>query len=186
MFALYTVGPALERVMGWWRYLAVYLLAALGGSVAILLMGDVRQPVVGASGAIFGLFAAALVLSRIVGFNTRVLAITIGINFVFTFSVPGISKLGHVGGFVLGSLATLALLGWNFQRRPLTDRLRTIQLLSLTGLLAVLVVLAVWRTNQISDQLLSPGGNAAASTEIHGTAPYPSTVWTGLGRTTPV
>jgi membrane associated rhomboid family serine protease len=154
MFALYTIGPPLERVLGWWRYLAVYLLAALGGSVAILLLGDVRQPVVGASGAIFGLFAAALVLSRVVGFNTRVLAITVGINFVFTFSVPGISKLGHVGGFIVGGLATLALLGWKPNSRPpLTSRLRTIQLGSLAGLLAVLVALALWRTEQIHDQL---------------------------------
>ncbi|MEO6500810.1 MAG: rhomboid family intramembrane serine protease [Jatrophihabitantaceae bacterium] len=154
MFALYTIGPPLERVMGWWRYLAVYLLGALGGSVAILLFGDVRQPVVGASGAIFGLFAAALVLSRVVGFNTRALVITIGINFIFTFSVPGISKLGHVGGFVLGGLASLALLGWTLQRRgPLTDRLRTIQVASLAGLLAVLVALALWRTEQIRDDL---------------------------------
>jgi membrane associated rhomboid family serine protease len=185
MFALYTVGPALERVMGWWRYLAVYLLSALGGSVAILLMGDVRQPVVGASGAIFGLFAAALVLSRTVGFNTRALVITIAINFVFTFSVPGISKLGHVGGFVLGGLATLALLGWSTRRKPLTDRLRTIQLLSLAGLLVVLVVLAVWRTNQLHDQLLNPGVNAAY-TGAPGPGTPSSTVWTGLGRTTRV
>jgi membrane associated rhomboid family serine protease len=155
MFALYTVGLALERVMGWWRYLAVYLLGALGGSVAILLFGDVRQPVVGASGAIFGLFAAALVLSRTVGFDTRALVITIGINFVFTFSVPGISKLGHIGGFVLGGLATLALLGWNLGPRPaLTDRLRTIQLASLAGLLVVLVGLTIWRTEQIRGDLL--------------------------------
>ena len=162
MFALATIGPPLERVMGWWRYLAVYLLAALGGSVAILLFGDVRQPVVGASGAIFGLFAAALVLSRLVGFNTRALVITIGINFVFTFSVPGISKLGHIGGFVLGGLASLALLGWSLKtRKPLTDRLRTIQVASLAGLLAVLVVLALWRTEQIHDQLFA--GVSAAS-----------------------
>jgi membrane associated rhomboid family serine protease len=154
MFALATIGPPLERVMGWWRYLAVYLLSALGGSVAILLFGDVRQPVVGASGAIFGLFAAALVLSRLVGFNTRALAITIGINFVFTFSVPGISKLGHIGGFVLGGLASLALLGWSLNtRKPLTTGLRNIQLASLAGLLAVLVALALWRTEQIHDQL---------------------------------
>ncbi|HST49222.1 rhomboid family intramembrane serine protease [Jatrophihabitans sp.] len=159
MFALYTLGPALERVMGWWRYLAVYLLSALGGSVAILLLGDVRQPVVGASGAIFGLFAAALALSRVVGFNTRALVITVGINFVFTFSVPGISKLGHVGGFVAGGLATLALLGWTLgPRRPLTDRLRTVQLVSLAGLLVVLVGLAVWRTEQIHDQLVQQLG----------------------------
>jgi hypothetical protein len=130
--------------------------------VAILLFGDVRQPVVGASGAIFGLFAAALVLSRVVGFNTRALVITIGINFVFTFSVPGISKLGHIGGFVLGGLASLALLGWSLNsRKPLTDRLRTIQVASLAGLLAVLVVLALWRTEQIHDQLFQ--GVTAAS-----------------------
>ncbi|MEO7262178.1 MAG: rhomboid family intramembrane serine protease, partial [Jatrophihabitantaceae bacterium] len=110
-------------------------------------------PVVGASGAIFGLFAAALVLSRVVGFNTRALVITIGINFVFTFSVPGISKLGHIGGFVLGGLASLALLGWTLRRQPLTDRLRTIQVASLAGLLAVLVALALWRTEQIRDDL---------------------------------
>jgi membrane associated rhomboid family serine protease len=166
MFALFTIGPPLERVMGWWRYLAVYLLAALGGSVAILLLGDVRQPVVGASGAIFGLFAAALVLSRLVGFNTRALVITIGINFVFTFSVPGISKLGHIGGFVLGGLATLALLGWSLRpRQPLTDRLRTTQLLSLAGLLVVLVGVTLWRTEQIHDELFQAVDNAAAQYE---------------------
>ena len=167
MFALATIGPPLERVMGWWRYLAVYLLAALGGSVAILLFGDVRQPVVGASGAIFGLFAAALVLSRRVGFNTRALAITIGLNFVFTFSVPGISKLGHIGGFVLGGLASLALLGWSLNaRQPVTDRLRTIQVASLAGLLAVLVVLALWRTERIHDELFQEL-NAASYRHVH-------------------
>jgi membrane associated rhomboid family serine protease len=166
MFALATIGPPLERVMGWWRYLAVYLLGALGGSVAILLFGDVRQPVVGASGAIFGLFAAALVLSRLVGFNTRALVITVGINFVFTFSVPGISKLGHLGGFALGGLASLALLGWSLDsRKPLTNRVRTIQVASLVGLLAVLVALALWRTEQIHDQL-SRELNASSHSQI--------------------
>ena len=140
-----------------------YLLAALGGSVAILLLGDVRQPVVGASGAIFGLFAAALAMSRLVGFNTRALVLTVGLNFVFTFSVPGISKLGHVGGFVVGGLASLALLGWSLNKRqPLTNRLRTIQVTSLAGLLALLVALALWRTEQIHDALFR-GVSAAAS-----------------------
>jgi len=193
MFALYTLGPALERVMGWWRYLAVYLLSALGGSVAILLLGDVRQPVVGASGAIFGLFAAALVLSRVVGFNTRALVITVGINFVFTFSVPGISKLGHVGGFVAGGLATLGLLGWTLgQRQPLTDRLRTVQLASLAGLLLVLVGLAVWRTQQIHDDLVRQLGSAASvptgsgGSAAVGHAGGRPQQWIMLGKTTAV
>ncbi len=187
MWALYVIGPALERVLGWWRFLAVYLLGALGGSVAILLLGDAGVPVVGASGAIFGLFAAALVLSRSVGFNTRALVITIGLNFVFTFSVPGISKLAHVGGFVLGGLAALALLGWSLRPPALTERLRTLQLVSLAGLLVALVALAVWRTGQLHHDLLTPGtGNAAVYHESHlGDAPS-STVWMGLGRTTAV
>ncbi|HEY0166685.1 MAG TPA: rhomboid family intramembrane serine protease [Jatrophihabitans sp.] len=182
MFALYVIGPPLERVMGWWRFLAVYLLGALGGSVAIMLMGDVRQPVVGASGAIFGLFAAALVLSRVVGFDTRSLVITIGINFIFTFSVPGISKLGHIGGFVLGGLASLALLGWTMNRRgPLTDRLRAIQVASLAGLLVVLMALALWRTEQIRDDLfaeldgLRASSMAVSHTPGHLTRPGSST-----------
>jgi membrane associated rhomboid family serine protease len=174
MFALYVIGPPLERILGWWRFLVVYLLAALGGSVAILLLGDPRQPVVGASGAIFGLFAAALVLSRLVGFDTRSLLITIGINFIFTFSVPGISKLGHIGGFLIGGLATLALLGWTLQRRPYTERLRTVQLSSLAGLLVLLVLATVWRTNDLHSQVVLP------------TSQHSSTVWTSLGRTTPV
>ena len=64
MLALIIIGPYLERLLGWWRYLSVYLLGALGGSVAIYLFGARFSPVVGASGAIFGLFAAALVFVR--------------------------------------------------------------------------------------------------------------------------
>ena len=183
MVALYVIGPPLERVLGWWRFLAVYLLSALGGSVAILLLGDIRQPVVGASGAIFGLFAAALVLSRAVGFDTRSLLITIGINFIFTFSVPSISKLGHVGGFLVGGLATLALLGWSLRPRPIGPQLRRIQLISLAGLFVVLVLLSLWRTAQIHHELVAP---AALGASQHAGGTGPSTVWTSLGRTTPV
>jgi len=198
MWALYALGPALERVLGWWRFLAVYALSALGGSVAILVFGNLSQPVVGASGAIFGLFAAALVLSRIVGFDTRSLLITVGINLVFTFSVPGISKLGHIGGFVVGGLATLALLGWSLDRKPLTGQLQRIQAASLGALLVLLVGVAVWRAENIRTQLMGPAvGAAPASSAPTGSrveSPISSrpaghsssTVWTVLGRTTPV
>jgi hypothetical protein len=107
---------------------------------------------VGASGAIFGLFAAALVLSRVVGFDSRALLITVGINFIFTFSVPGISKLGHVGGFLVGGLATFALLGWRLQRRPLSAQLQRMQVVSLAGIAAVLVAVAAWRAADIAAQ----------------------------------
>lgn len=195
MYALYIVGPALETVLGRWRFVALYLLGALGGSVAILLFGAVNVPVVGASGAIFGLFAAALVLSRTVGFNTRALLITVGINFVFTFSVPGISKLAHLGGFVFGAIAALALLGWRLQGRPVNARLLQLQLASLAGLLVVLLALTVWRTDRLHGELSPPVTGAAGSVAtpmatIPGGSRLPgtrsSTVWTGMGRTTPV
>ncbi|HEU5270006.1 MAG TPA: rhomboid family intramembrane serine protease, partial [Jatrophihabitans sp.] len=156
MLALYLVGPALEQVLGWWRYLAVYLLGALGGSVAILAFGDIRQPVVGASGAIFGLFAAAVVLARRVGFNSTALWITIGINFVYTFSVANISKLGHVGGFVFGGLAALVLVGGRPAGRLPSVRL---QVAGLSVLFAVLLLTATARTEQLHSQLTS--GSAA-------------------------
>ncbi|MCW2542029.1 MAG: rhomboid family intrarane serine protease [Frankiales bacterium] len=165
MIALYMVGPALERILGWWRFAAVYLLAALGGSVGVLVFGGVLGSVAGASGAIYGMFACALVLSRIVGFDRRSLLITIGVNFLITFSVPGISKLGHIGGFVIGGLATLALLGWSMNAKPFTQRTTAIQVAGLGGLLVALLVIAGVRIGSLSNyEIPQPNGARAAPT----------------------
>ncbi|MEO6702962.1 MAG: rhomboid family intramembrane serine protease [Jatrophihabitantaceae bacterium] len=194
MFALYLIGPALEQVLGRWRFLSLYLLAALGSSVLCLLFDPINSASAGASGAIFGLFAAALLLSKRVGFNTTSLLITVGINFIFTFSVPGISKLGHIGGFIAGGLATLGLMGWTLQRRSLGKQLLQVQLASLIGLLVLLLGLTIWRTERIHSQLATlVNGSAARVTMPVSAMPdrsvfevASSTVWTALGRTTPV
>ena len=89
----------------------VYLLGALGGSAAVYAFGQVNTAEVGASGAIFGLFAAGLVLVRKLGLDPQWLVGIIVLNFVFTFSIHNISKLGHIGGFVAGGLAALAIAG---------------------------------------------------------------------------
>lgn len=195
MYALYVIGPPLEQVLGRWRYLALYLLAALGGSVAVLALDSVDVGSAGASGAIFGLFAAAVVLGRRVGFNTTALWITIGINFVFTFSVPGISKLGHVGGFVLGGAAALVLVGGQLSGRGRLPSTR-VQVAALAALLVVLLAVAVGRTDQLHNQLTTGAGTQPAG-QFSGTqrtgqlsetqsAARSSTVWMDLGRTTPV
>ncbi len=114
MLALVVIGPSLEAVLGRWRYLAVYLLAAFGGSAAVYAFGAPGVPVVGASGAIFGLFGASLVMVRRLGLDPQWLIGVIVLNFVFTFSVPSISKLGHLGGFVAGAA------GRRRDRRPAT------------------------------------------------------------------
>ncbi len=142
MVALAIVGPYLERLLGPVRYTVVYLLAALGGSVAVFVFGERYTPVVGASGAIFGLFAASLLLVRELGYDPRSLIFTIVANFVFTFAVPNISKLGHIGGFVLGGLAVIAIAGLPGNRRRLSAATQTA---GLAGLFVVLVVIIAWR-----------------------------------------
>jgi membrane associated rhomboid family serine protease len=137
MLALFFVGPALERVIGRWRFLAVYVLSALGGSALIYLAGTPGLPVVGASGAIFGLFGACLVLVRKLGLDLQWLVAIIVINFVFTFSVADISRLGHIGGFVVGCVAALVIGGLPQARQRIPDRLQ------FTGLGVILVALVV-------------------------------------------
>lgn len=143
MLALLVIGPYLERLLGMWRFAAVYLLSAFGASVAVYALGDPGVATAGASGAIYGLFAAALLLVRELGLNPQWLIGTIVLNFVLTLSVPGISKLGHIGGFVVGALATVMIAGLPRNRRRLATN---VQAAGLTGVLVVLVLVTVWRT----------------------------------------
>ena len=116
MLALYIVGAPLERVLGTARYLAIYLASALGGSLLALLLSPPDTLGVGASGAVFGLFGALVVLRNRVGAGARGVATLIGLNLVISFAVPGISWQAHIGGLVTGVVAALLLGGW--RRRP--------------------------------------------------------------------
>jgi membrane associated rhomboid family serine protease len=111
MFALYVVGRVLEPSIGTPRFVALYFASLLAGSFGALLLTNPFEPTVGASGAIFGLFAATAILARGRGMNA--LASEIGflivINLVFTFSIPGISIGGHLGGLVGGAICALAI-----------------------------------------------------------------------------
>lgn len=103
MYALYICGRVLEPMLGRLRFLALYLVAGLGGSVAVLLITDPRIPVLGASGAVFGLFAAMFVLLRSRGVQSMQIVILIAINLAIGFIFPGIAWEAHVGGLVLGA-----------------------------------------------------------------------------------
>lgn len=147
MFSLWMIGPALERQLGRARYLAVYLIAALGGSVAVMLFSDPRAPVVGASGAVFGVFGAAAVLWRRLGYDIRavgvVLAINVVINVVFA---NALSWQGHVGGIVTGGLIG-AIIGY----APGRGRVRARNQWIGTWLaVVILIVLAVLRARSLT------------------------------------
>ena len=115
MLAVLVFGSELERQLGRWRFLALYLLSALGGAAAIQLFGDPLRPVAGASTAIYGLLGALGVLMIVRRQDLRGLLTLLAIN-VFISFLPGVSLLGHLGGLVAGA-ATAAILVAT-RRRP--------------------------------------------------------------------
>ena len=108
MWALYIVGPSLERLLGHARYLALYLLSALGGSILFYLVAPAAAPSLGASGAIFGLFGAYFVVARRLRVDARGVVALIVINLVITFALPNIAWEAHVGGLITGGLIAAA------------------------------------------------------------------------------
>jgi membrane associated rhomboid family serine protease len=118
MLALWIIGTLVEQALGPWRYLAVYFVSGLAGAAGALLLGPMRelfQPnpatmTVGASGAIFGILGAAIVLERQQTYVLGGSAITLlVVNLAFTFAVPGISIGGHLGGLAGGAACILLL-----------------------------------------------------------------------------
>lgn len=138
MLAVFMIGRSLEPMLGRSRFLALYVLAGLGGSVGVALIAF-GTPVIGASGAVFGLLGALLVIGRHLGANIRGIAIILGINLVIGF-LPGfqVAWQAHVGGLLVG-----ALIGLIFARtRARKQRALQITLLSAVGvgLVALLLV----------------------------------------------
>ena len=119
MYLLYLLGQMLEPAIGRIRFALVYVAALLGGSAgAMLLEPDGLHG--GASGAVFGLMAAAFVGYMLRGVNplTTGIGTTLLLNTVITFSIPGISKGGHIGGAVAGALCGLVVLAPGYKRYP--------------------------------------------------------------------
>jgi len=138
MIALYALGPALERLVGHGRFVAVYLTTALAGSVTVLWLGGPRDFTLGASGAVFGIFGAAIVLMRSRGYDIQSLAVVLGINLVLTFTLDVISWQAHLGGLVTG-LVLGAVLAYTPRARrrlvhPAVFAATTVLLLGLVGL----------------------------------------------------
>jgi membrane associated rhomboid family serine protease len=140
MFALYVLGRDLEIVLGRVRFLTVYVLALLGGSVAVMLFGESLGSVAGASGAIYGLFGGIAVVVFRAKMNPRPVLILLGINIVLSITLPGISLLGHLGGLVVGALATAALV-----YAPRNENLVRFQVLACVAIAVVLVVVVALR-----------------------------------------
>ncbi len=145
MFALYILGQVLEPAIGTARFVAVYLVSLLAGSVGALLLSEPQTFTIGASGAIFGLFLATIVIARQRGNHqvVQTLAFWLVLNLIFTFSVSGISIGGHLGGLVgglLGSLLVVAAERRMAGRETLAAELGLLAALGLACFAAAVVV----------------------------------------------
>jgi membrane associated rhomboid family serine protease len=139
MYALWILGRVLEAALGPARFVALYLVAGLGGSVVTYLF-DPYSLGAGASGAIFGLFAAIFVILRKMKMSTASVVPILVINLVLTFTVPGISWTAHIGGLVTGGVVAAGL-----AYAPAKSR-TAIQVATVAAVMVVLIALTIWRT----------------------------------------
>ena len=102
-YSLFILGTLVERLIGPSRFVTLFLFSGFGGSVLVSLLSP-TSAVVGASGAIFGLFGALFVIQRSFGGANVQLLIVLGLNLVMGFIVPGISWQAHIGGLITGAV----------------------------------------------------------------------------------
>ncbi len=143
MLSLVLLGPGLEKIFGWQRFLALYLVSAFGASVAVYLFSSPSASTVGASGAIFGLFGALIAVYRRLGLDLRALLPTIAINVILNLTISNLSWQGHIGGAVVGAAVSFAFVYAPRERRTL------VQAAAVVGFIALFVLLTWWRTNSL-------------------------------------
>jgi membrane associated rhomboid family serine protease len=149
MLMLWWFGRPLETAVGRARFLGIYLVSALTGAVGALLWSGALVNTVGASGAVFGILGAGLVLERrqIYVFGGGALFVIV-LNIAFTFAVSNISIGGHLGGLIGGILSMLALSVAG--RHPIHGRLDVASFLGLFAIAAGSVVIAYLRVRGYS------------------------------------
>jgi len=110
MYSLYILGTPIEEVYGRNKFLTVFIFSLLTGSLASIFFNASNQASVGASGAVFGLFGAFLIVGKTIGANVREIAIIIGLNFALGFILGGVDWRAHLGGLIGGALTAQLIL----------------------------------------------------------------------------
>jgi membrane associated rhomboid family serine protease len=140
MYALFLFGPPLEAALGRARFLAVYLISAVGGTAASYAFSNPLQQSLGASGAVFGLLGAFFFVNRRMGRETSGLLVLLAINFAFGFYARNIDWRAHLGGLIAGGLTALA-----FAYAPRAHR-TVVQVAGAVLVVLAIAALVVWRT----------------------------------------
>jgi len=146
MYVLFLLGPPLERLLGHGRFATLFLVSGIGGSVASYAFSPLGTLSVGASGAIFGLMAAWIVIGRRLHRDTSQVLVLLAINVAIGFVVPGIDWRAHLGGAATGALVALVL---TTSPGPRARSRLPLQVGAIALICIGLLVVAVWRTAQI-------------------------------------
>ncbi|MEV0781893.1 rhomboid family intramembrane serine protease [Streptomyces sp. NPDC050423] len=145
MLGLWWLGGPLEAALGRARYLALYMLSGLAGSALTYWLAEPNQPSLGASGAIFGLLGATVVLMRRLNYDMRPVFALLAINLIITFNPwGGIAWQAHVGGLIAGTLIAIGMVHAPRERR------NPVQYGTCAAALAVVVLIVVLRTASLT------------------------------------
>jgi len=110
MYALLVLGNPIEEAYGKNKFLIVFFASLLAGSVTSAYFASIYSASVGASGAVFGLFGAMVVVGKRIGADIRSIVVIIGLNFVFGFAIGGVDWRAHLGGLIGGYVTSLIVL----------------------------------------------------------------------------
>jgi membrane associated rhomboid family serine protease len=146
MFALWLFGSQVERVLGPARFLALYLLAAVGGSALSHFFGPPTTFGVGASGAVFGILGAYVAIARSRGLDTSQVTGLIVLNLFVGAVLPGIDNAAHVGGLLTGAAVAAA---YEYAGRLRGTAAVAVQAGALAAVAATIVVATVVRVDQL-------------------------------------
>ena len=135
-YSIYIFGRVIEPMLGPIRFLVLYLVSIFGGSAMVLWLSEPVVPVVGASGAFFGLMGAYLIMLRAIGDNSGLLVGLIAVNLAFGFLVPGISWQGHLGGLLAG-MAVTAVYARTRYKSGFSQKIQVLGVFGLIGLATV-------------------------------------------------
>ncbi|HVF04424.1 MAG TPA: rhomboid family intramembrane serine protease [Frankiaceae bacterium] len=170
MYALLAFGSQVERHLGGVRFLLLYLVAALGGSVLSLMFSSPYGLALGASGAVFGLFGAYFVMARKLRGDTSQIVVLVVINLAIGFAAGGyIDNWAHIGGLLTG-----AAVAFVYTQVPRGRNQAALQFAGVAVVAALLVAATVVRTDDLrtnpppipQEPLSLPTSAATSSTDV--------------------
>ena len=110
MYSLMVLGNPIEEAFGKNKFLIIFFASLLTGSLASSYLASIYSASVGASGAVFGLFGAMVVVGKRIGADIRSIVVIIGLNFVFGFALGGVDWRAHLGGLIGGYITSQVVL----------------------------------------------------------------------------